>query len=163
MNRKQHLSRFLFGVLVLVFLLGANLAAKAQSTKRDPKVVQLVNGSGYQAKDFGDGIWLLDLKGTQKPKIELLLASGPDFVVFGVILATKSEMSVNAEMMFKLMKFNNAYDYVKLGFDNDDDLFLRAEIKTKSLDRTEFNETIERVRKDADEVFGAIKPYLTRR
>ena len=163
MKHKLRLSEVLFaGAIFLAVLFVAN-SAQAQSTRRDPRVVQLVTGSGYQAKDLGDGVWIIDFQGTQKPKLQMLIASGADFVVFGVILAVKQDMNVSSEMMFKLMKFNNAYDYVKIGFDADDDLFLRAEIKTKMLDRAEFNETVERVRKDADEVYGAIKPYLSRR
>lgn len=78
----------------------------------------------------------------------------------GVIVATKKTMNTTSDMMFKLLKLNHSLDYVKIGFDDDDDLFVRGEVKTRQLDLQEFKEGVERVSTDADQIYEAIKPYL---
>jgi len=102
----------------------------------------------------------MDGKGKSLLTFSILFASGDGFLVTGVVVAPKDKMNVTSEMMFKLMKLNHSLDYVKIGFDNDDDLFVRWEVKTQKLDLPLFKEVIRRVTDDADEVYRTIKPYL---
>jgi hypothetical protein len=126
------------------------------------KIEQLLRQSGYGYRKLSPGAWIMDGKGKSLLTFSILFASGDGFLVTGVIVAPKDKMNVTSEMMFKLMKLNYSLDYVKIGFDNDDDLFVRWEVKTQTLDLPLFKEVIRRVSDDADQVYGEIKPYLKR-
>ena len=124
------------------------------------KIEQLLRQSGYGYRKLSPGIWIMDAKGESLLTFSILFAAGDGFLVTGVIVAPKDKMNVTSEMMFKLMKLNYSLDYVKIGFDKDDDLFVRWEVKTQKLDLPLFKEVIRRVTDDADEVYRTIQPYL---
>lgn len=124
------------------------------------KVEQLLQQSGYRYRKVSDGVWVIERQGKSLPKFTIIFASGSGFLVMGVIVATKKTMNTTSDMMFKLLKLNHSLDYVKIGFDDDDDLFVRGEVKTRQLDLQEFKESVERVSTDADQIYEAIKPYL---
>ena len=124
------------------------------------KVEQLLQQSGYSYRKVSDGVWVIERQGKSLPKFTIIFASGPGFLVTGVIVAQKKTMNVTSEMMFKLLKLDHSLDYVKIGFDDDDDLFVRSEVKTRQLDLEEFKEGVERVSADADQIYDAIKPYV---
>lgn len=135
--------------------------APAQSGQADAaKVEQLLQQSGYSYRKVSDGVWVIERQGKNLAKFTIIFASGPGFLVAGVIVAPKKTMDVTSEMMFKLLKLNHSLDYVKIGFDDDDDLFVRSELKTRQLDLQALKEGVERVSADADQIYEAIKPYL---
>ena len=63
-------------------------------------------------------------------------------------------------LLYRLLKYNNTADYVKVGFDDDEDLFVRAELNTKTTDFPLFKEVLEQVGAAADELYAQIKPSL---
>lgn len=136
-------------------------SALQQSRQADAvRVEQLLQQSGYNYRKVSDGVWVIERQGKNLPKFTIIFASGTGFLVAGVIVAPKNTMNVTSEMMFKLLKLNHTFDYVKIGFDDDDDLFVRWEVKTRQLDLQEFKEGVERVSADADQTYQTIKPYL---
>ena len=155
-----HARTILCTLTLCLLAFNSSLNVQAQAIQPSAKVDQLMRESGYRYKSLGEGVWVIDRTGTSLPKFQILIASGPGYVVFGVIIAEKKNMNVTSEMMFKLMKLNHALDYVKIGFDNDDDLFVRSEIKTRLLDVQEFKEGIERLSSDVDQIYVTIKPFL---
>lgn len=152
-----------FCVLPVVATAQVSLPATAstQSGQADAvKVEQLLQQSGYKYRKASDDVWVIEQAGKSMPKMTIILATGPGFMITGVVVAQKASLNVNSEMMFKLLKLNHDLDYVKIGFDDDDDLFVRSEVKTKQLDLAEFKEIVERVSADADQIFDTVKPYL---
>ena len=162
----------LFRNLALAFLICLTPGiARAHTLRSEPKlrssaqadaarIEQLLQQSAYTYRKAADGVWIIERQGKELAKFQVLLASGPGFLVTGVIIAPRKTMDVNSEMMFKLLKLDHSLDYVKIGFDDDDDLFVRSEVKTRQLDAQEFKEGVERVSADADQIYVAIKPYL---
>ena len=90
----------------------------------------------------------------------MLLAVGEDFVVVGVIVAVKDNMRSSADLSFRLLKLNHSADYVKVGFDEDDDLFVRVEERIRIVDLQEFKAMVEKVDSSADTAYETVKPFL---
>ncbi len=163
----MHKSNF-FRSLVLtascLFLFSATIRAElplaSAAQDNEEKIGKLLTDSGYNVRKTGKGTWVIARQNKEMGVIQVLVASGADFVVTGVIIAFKKNMSASPEMMRKLLKLNHSLDYVKVGFDDDDDLFVRSEMKSKFLDAADLKAEIERVCSYADKVFLDIKPYL---
>jgi hypothetical protein len=167
MNKKQIAWRCLIIALTLSMAAIAKsqtlsfTAAPNQTGQSDAaRVEQLLRQSGYTYRKISDSAWVSERQGKNLSKFTVIFASGPGFLVTGVVVARKTTMNVTSEMMFKLLKLDHSMDYVKIGFDDDDDLFVRSEVKTRQLDLQEFKEGVERVSDDANEIYAAIKPYL---
>jgi hypothetical protein len=58
-----------------------------------------------------------------------------------------------------MMKANGDFDYVKIGFDQDGDIFVRADIPP-SADLASFKAVVEQVAAAADEFYGRVKSLL---
>jgi len=139
--------------------------ARAQ-VKTDPQVVanlaQLLERSGYSYKKLTENVWLVNFRGKSLEDIKVLVTSAEGLIVVGAVVAPKSSMKVTGEMMFKLLRLVHDVDRVKIGFDDDEDLFLRAEVNFKCIDVEEFKSTLTQVSAGADKVHAAIRSYLVK-
>jgi hypothetical protein len=124
------------------------------------QVDQWLAVSNYVYKKTGNGTWLITYRAKTPTELWVLVAAGTDFVVVGVVVALKRDMVFTNDFMFKLLRLNHALDYVKIGFDNDEDLFVRSEVKTKGLDLQDFKTIVETVATATDTLKGEIKPFL---
>ena len=156
-------------VLVTVIVLAGALDARAVAggqAKTDPKVVaklaQIMEQSGYTYRKASDNVWVVDFKGKSLPEMSVFVTSAEDLIVIGAVVAPKKSMKVTPELMFKLLKLANDIDRVKIGFDDDDDLFVRAEITARIFDVDAFKSAIEQVAAGTDKVHAAIKTYLVK-
>jgi hypothetical protein len=62
--------------------------------------------------------------------------------------------------MFKLLKLNYSTEFAKTGLDDDEDLFVRIEMRSDLVDSTHFKNMIADVTKTADEAYSVVKPHL---
>lgn len=156
---------------VMITALVANLPTAAAArprpqVKSDPQVVarmaQILERSGYTYKKAADNVWVVTFKGKSLAEANVLVTSVENLIVMGVVVAEKKSMRVTPEMMFKLLRMVHDIDRVKIGFDDDEDLFLRAEVSAKCFDVETFKEFMEQVSAGADKVHAAIRPYLVR-
>jgi hypothetical protein len=157
--------RSLRSALVLGLLIAVSAPALAQ-VKTDPRVVaklgQILEKSGYPYRKATENVWVINFKGRTSGDINVLVTSAENLIVIGAVVAEKSTMKVTPEMMFKLLRLVHDIDRVKIGFDNDQDLFLREEIYAKCLDVEEFKLAVEQVSVGVDQVRGEIKSYLVK-
>ncbi|MBV9957916.1 MAG: hypothetical protein JO360_05810 [Acidobacteria bacterium] len=152
---------------LLVLLLAAGLPLGTQARPANPapqtsvaRVEQWLKDTGYQYRSTGTGTWVVNYPRRGGGNWPILVAAGGDFVVVGVVVAAKKEMNVTSEMMFKLLRLSHSLDYVKIGFDDDEDLFVRSEVKTKLLDSLEFKATVDRNAKAATTIYDEIKAFI---
>lgn len=135
-------------------------------TRASPQIVSRLAGllerSGYTYKKAADNVWLANFKGDSLADINVIVTSAEGLVIMGVVVAQKSAMRVTPEMMRKLLKLTHEIDRVKIGFDNDDDLFVRAEVNARLFDLEEFKSDMQQVVAASDKVHAAIQPFLTK-
>jgi hypothetical protein len=151
-------------ILLLGFALCSAAAIKSQplnnavmQTNAAEKFEELLKQTGYAYRKTGDHTWVITRSGN---KGMILAATGSDFVVVGIIVAEKKNMKPSADLYFKLLKMNDAEDYVKIGFDGDDDLFVRSEVHMQLADLEEIKGMLSRVESSADKIKQDIAAFL---
>jgi len=163
--KQIHISFWFSIIVAVVTLCPATLHARTVSDTSPPqtreassaKVSQLLQQAGYSHRKTGDNTWVINRPGGKGP---MLVAAGQDFVVIGVIVAVKDNMRSSADLSFRLLKLNHSTDYAKVGFDEDDDLFVRVEERIRIVDLQEFKAMVEKVDSSADTVYETVKPFL---
>lgn len=144
----------------------ARAAAGPRSQKADPQLVaklaQILERSGYPYKKAADNIWVVNFKGKSQADINIFVTSADNLIVMGAVVAPKSAMKVTPELMLKLLRLTHEIDRVKIGFDDDEDLFLRAEVISRCFDVEDFKSNMEQVSAGTDKVRAEIKSYLTK-
>ncbi|HKQ04629.1 MAG TPA: hypothetical protein VJ464_05825 [Blastocatellia bacterium] len=155
----------MMAALMASAVLRADARMLAQS-KSDPQTVAKLAGilerSGYAYKKAADNIWVVNFKGNSLADVNVIVTSAEGLVVMAVVVAQKSTMKVTPEMMYKLLKLTHDIDRVKIGFDSDDDLFVRSEVSTRLFDLEEFKFDMQQVAAASDQIHAAIKPFLVR-
>ena len=156
-----------FGLMTITIaasVMPATLAKPFPQTKTDPQVVsklaQILERSGYPYRKAGDNVWVVSFKGKSKPDIQVFVTSAENLIVMGTVVAAKASMKVTPELMFKLLRIVHDIDRVKIGFDDDEDLFLRAEVINKCFDVDEFKSSMDQISAGTDKVYAAIKTSL---
>jgi hypothetical protein len=157
------------GACLLVAMIASGLgldtqARPAPQAKTDAKVVAklalILEQSGYSYTKAAENVWVVKFKGKSLLEFSVFVASAEDLVVIGAVVAPKKSMNVTPEMMFKLLRLVHSIDRVKIGFDDDEDLFVRCEVAARTLDLDAFKADIEQVAAGTDQVHAAITAYL---
>jgi hypothetical protein len=123
------------------------------------KVARLLERSGYKyEKPKADAnVWKIKFTGKSLPSFDVILASQDDLLVTFVIVAQKKNLQLTPALMQKLLGYNHNIDQVKVGIDDDGDLFVRSDQHIRVLDDREFKDIVEQVAAAADEVYSGVK------
>jgi hypothetical protein len=142
--------------------LGAYAETLSQGTtaQTSAKVEQWLKQSGVKFTKHGDNVWLVKSKGNALQDFNTLIATNEGVVVIGVVMANKKDLKMSQDLLFKILKLAHDIDFIKLGFDNDDDLFVRSERKVRMMDFEEFKACYGEVTNAADHLYTQIKPFL---
>lgn len=158
--------------LLLLFSFDAAAQPKKGAAKNQPataaktnagKITMLLDKSVGQYTKLSDTVWTVAYQGETIGDFDLIVATAPgtELVVISAILAKKKDLRVTEDLLYKLLQYNNTADYVKVGFDDQDDLFLRAELNLRLIDQKEFKTVIEQVAAAAsqlhEQISGSIK------
>ena len=76
------------------------------------------------------------------------------------LVVKKAQMNRSDDLMLMLLRQDHTYDFVKVGLDADDDLFVRIDSTPRLLDLQAFKATVEQVAHSADEVYEKVRPFL---
>lgn len=156
---------FHFGVMVaMLFGLSTSLAGRTpesgnatQDTQAAvAKAIELLQESGFTHRKTGPSTWLIE----RQDKSPILVATGADFLVLGIIVAEKKEIRASNDLNHKLLKLNHGLDFAKAGFDDDDDLFVRIEHRIRNVDLQSFKLMVEDVILGAERAAELLKPFL---
>ena len=152
-------------VLGLIIAVSGTATSLAQ-VKTDPQVVaklgQVLDKSTYPYRKATENVWVINFKDRSSGDINVLVTSAENLIVIGAVVAEKRAMKVSPDLMFKLLRLVHDIDRVKIGFDDDEDLFLRAEIYSKCLDVEEFRSAVEQVSSGVDRVRSELKSSLVK-
>jgi hypothetical protein len=126
------------------------------------KVQQLLDQAGYTYRKASSNIWIISATGKTLKSFNILVATTPDgeIVLAGVVLVAKARMTPSVQLWSKLLHANNDFDRVKVGLDNDEDVFVRVELSTRNLDVTDLKTNIDQVSNASDEIYESILPML---
>lgn len=151
------------GLFILLGLAATHLGA-AEPTEAEKaaaaRMGSAVEQSGFRSKQFNDHVWAVYGKDKSGREWRVICGGNAEQYVIGIVVAEKKNMRLTDEAMRRLLKLSHESDHVKIGLDNDDDLFVRVELKTPWLDLDEFKFAVNQSIKAAEQAHEAIKPCL---
>jgi hypothetical protein len=163
----KHLQKTFLQLLVLSiifssqsFSLQAAIYSQSTTAQTSAKVDQWMKQSGYTYKKASETIWVIKSKGNVLADFETFVATNQNVVVIGVVMAHQKNLKMSEDLLLKILKLNHENDFVKIGFDADNDLFVRSERKIRTLDLEEFKSCYAEVIAASDNVYTQIKPFL---
>jgi len=124
------------------------------------KVAQLLDQSGYTYTRRNDTAWSINRRGNSLSEFKVIIGVGDDLMVTFVTVAKKAQMNRSQDLLLTLLRQDHEYDYVKVGLDRDDDLFVRIDSNARLLDLQEFKATVEQVAHSADDLYKQVRPFL---
>lgn len=161
--RPKHFAASLILLSATVFTAAIPLHAQSAADTTD-KLVRLLKEDNYDYKTTtSSSVFVIHLAGDHLKDIKVVLAVGgdpdSDLVIF-VTVTPKATMPTTADFRYTLLKFNYEFDQVKVGFDGDDDLSVRADGTMRLADAAYLKVLIDQVKQSSDEIYGKIQPSL---
>ncbi|HYE71808.1 MAG TPA: YbjN domain-containing protein [Blastocatellia bacterium] len=153
----------IFAVLFLIVclsLLPIQTIAQASQDKTGPKLVQLLEQSGYKYTKAADKAWTIPFTGKVISDFIAVVTYEEDIVVIFTIVAEKAEYKVTPELMQKLLRMNGDLDRVKIGIDKEGDMFVRIDLSISTLTADELKINANQVASATEQVYEAITPFL---
>jgi ribosome-interacting GTPase 1 len=151
----------------IVLLLLAVVLAPSGKAATPPTLVeripQYLTDSGYQFVQKSPTVWYTTKTSKTLKDFKVIIAAAPDgdLIVIFVTVARKRNMRVTPEFMTTLLKLNHELDRVKIEFDDDGDLAVRADCTGRILDAQELKTQIEQVAAAAAATYDAALPYIS--
>ena len=134
-------------------------AARAQS-KPAARVATLLEETGYSYSKASDNVWVIAYEGKSLPKFNVIATAHENVLVLFTIVAEKNNLKLTPDVIKRLLQLNGDLDRVKIGVDEDGDLFVRTDLSIRVLDGREMKENIEQVAAATDVVYAAVKSSL---
>ncbi|MDX2242079.1 MAG: hypothetical protein NW224_15445 [Leptolyngbyaceae cyanobacterium bins.302] len=168
--------KFALGLTTLVGLLPLSAGAIAQHPEQHAKqsisaaqpkqigakIAQFLQQAGGSYTKVSETVWKVPYEGKSLANFDVMVITVPeaDLVVSGVVVAEKKQLKLSQDLLYKLLKFNNSADRVKVGIDDDGDLFIRIETSGRTLDLEQFKADTEQLAAATDELHRQIKSSL---
>jgi hypothetical protein len=166
MSRNLKVTAFVFLILAMLVTIPPTVTSapkpgaqkiSAATEASSARVTQLLQGSGYNFKSVTPTVWSIDFTGKSLTKFKVILATQDDLLVVFVTVAQKKNIPLSTDFMLKLLKFDHSLDRVKVGLDDDDDLFVRVDLSVRVLDAQEFKLNIEQLAAAANDVYAGVQ------
>lgn len=128
----------------------------------DPFIIaqEISSKTGYQYEKLSDNVWKFLFTGRNMAEIDVLAVwQGPLFIL-GAIVTARHHLSQDQKLLDELLLLNNNLDRVKVGFNQENMLFIRVDLSTRTIDFQEFKENIDQVAAATDYVYSVIQPYF---
>lgn len=160
MTKRSLIATHLIFIFVTLCLHLAAQPATAQD-KISAKIASLLENSGYPYTKAANSVWAVPFEGKVLPKFNVVASTEQDMLVLFVIVAEAKNLRVTPELMRTMLKLNGDLDRVKIGIDKDGDAFVRIDLSVRILDSQELKANIEQVAAAADELYKAIRPFIS--
>jgi hypothetical protein len=160
---KKNFTQKLITVVTIIIIFNLNGFARPLANNQNAaKVEQILKQANLNYKRASDNVWIVKTKGNALPEFDMLIAENQGVLVIGVVMLNKKNLKLSTDLLFKLLKFNHLKDYVKVGIDDDDDLFVRSELNLSQIDALDFAFVFKTVVTLADDVYTEIKPFIVK-
>jgi len=150
----------LFVVFATGFLTPSAFAEETSTAASAAKVDRLLGESGYKFVKKTDTVWYIAWSGKSLADFKVIIAVQDDLMVTFVTVVAKAKMRLTPEFLEKLTRYNSKFDRVKVGLDDDGDLFVRCDSTVRIMDGTEMKLVIQQVAAATDQLHQEILPSL---
>ena len=104
--------------------------------------------------------WTINRRSAERGEFQVVLTVKSDLLIVFVTVEQKARILRSPELDQKLLKMSYKFDFVKIGIDDDDDVYVRIDTHLRLLDSAALVEIIEQVSRITDNVYVALKPHL---
>lgn len=144
---------------VFALALVAGGPAAAGEAEDSAALTRLATASGVTYKTTkSPTVITIDYTGKKVASIKVIAAAQDDLIVIFTNPIKKAALSVSNAALMRMARLNHELDYVKVGIDDDGDLFVRADIPIGSTP-AQFKEITRQVAASTDEVYEAISAF----
>lgn len=137
-------------------------AAKGKSAAETGKVERLLAATGYTFVKRKPNVWSLAFAGKTLGKSVVVLTETPRLLVMFTIVAPSAAADKTPQLMQILLRANSTFDYVKIGFDQDGDVFVRLDAPARGTDSRQLKTDLEQLMSASDELAGQIAKFVKR-
>lgn len=127
------------------------------------KLISMLEASGYNYAKAADNVWTIKFKGNELPEFNVVIIGHEGMIILLTVIAEKKDLKPSPEFYQKLLKFNDDFDRVKFGIDDDGDLFTRIDLSLRIVDLQELKLNLEQISAAVDEAYVGLKPYLNKK
>jgi hypothetical protein len=148
--------------LIFLSLVLCLFAAPALAQSCNAKMQTFVSNSGYKITEARPcAVWFINgalnfPTANGSPGI-VLVATQDNTGVIGVVVQTKAKLRPSADLLMQLMQLAHQMDYIKIGIDDDGDLFARSELYLPDLTQDGFNIALKNVIAGSAKVYALAK------
>jgi len=150
----------LVAVIVIGFCVPPAAAAGLTTAESSAKTERLLADSGHTFVKKTDTVWFIEYHGKSLANYKVIVAVEDDLMVVFVTVVRKAQMQLTPEFAEKLLRASSRFDRVKIGLDNDGDLFVRCDASVRVTDLTEFKALLDQVANVSDELYKDIRGSL---
>jgi len=133
-----------------------------QAQPEAARIEKMLKDAGLSYKTHTPNTWSIEFERKTLGKFRVIVSTGSDIVVTFAIIAKKANINKTPKLMETLLTANHEYDYVKIGFDNDGDLFVRVDNLMRTTDSREMKDTVNQVANASEELFQKIAGSIKR-
>lgn len=107
-------------------------------------------------------VWTIASRGVTLGDFKVVVTTSKGLLILFVTVQPKANIRRTPELDQKLLKMNHDFDLVKIGYDDDEDAYVRVDSRLRLMDPAEFDVIVEQVRNTAETMYVALKPSLIR-
>jgi hypothetical protein len=146
---------------VLLLLLACHVPGRAEEGCTS-KFKDFLNRSSYKVREVKPcKVWVVSdaLTIPQEAGLQgmLLIAQEGEMGIIGAVVQVKAKLPLSADLMLKLLRLNNEFEFAKVGIDTDGDLFIRTELRMKTLTEEEFKTSLKNLIEVGSQVYSTLK------
>ncbi|MGE5243424.1 MAG: hypothetical protein ACM3SQ_04270 [Betaproteobacteria bacterium] len=149
--------------LALTVQVGRAQAPNAPAPGDAGRLAALLERSGLKYQKAGEGVWLLDFAAAEGKVIRVLVASSGGLAVFATTLKGASAAELTRDDLLAINKLNAEIDRVKVGVDDQRDLFLRVDLTLRTLDVEDLKTNASQVAAAAQKAAATLAPRFALR
>ena len=129
---------------------------RAQSLLTDSKYTAVHVNNPKQA------VWTIARHADPLGDFKVIVTIKDGMLITFVTVAEKAKIRRTPELDQRLLDMNHDYDYVKIGFDDDQDAYVRIDARLRIVDGREMHDIIEQVERTSQTLYRTLQPYLIR-
>jgi len=145
------------GAVLLIAGAVAAIPSPLSAEDGGAKMERLLSASGYAYTRQTPTVWSIAFHGKALGDNKVVLAIDSELLVVFVTIAKANRFNAyEPEFEHKLLRFSDALDRVKVGFDQDGDLFVRTDASLRLVDVQELKIDVEQLESSSEEIYGTV-------
>lgn len=147
--------------LLLLSCLFLGMGAIAQSNNKTVSAKispfeKMLGETGYEFAKADTNIFVTKIAGNKMKDILVVATQSEGMIILFSIVKEKAGPTLTVGQYRQLMKITMEYDRIKIGLDDEENLMVRIDLKSRLTDTKDLTENLEQIGVVTDEAFGIL-------